>query len=686
MIAAPAMLGALALGFISAGNFASPASVTGGGAIEQGVGVSYYTGSPRAKWDCAVCHIGERIPLLTVSEATGELFARGYQPGSAYDLTVKMPMAGLSNSLVVEILGAGDLPVGTLAESTLTAPCTLATVDNNNVAYVTCAGGEDETAWTFRWTAPAQDAGPATLYVGAVAASVGEEPVGGGQVTGDRPGALAVAFGAPRGALDQAQGGCGQSIGALALLGVLLAWLARRRLAGRLLALALIIGTPTTTLAAGTPVVALEFKGPNAERIRGDVLEVLGGMSDLELIPLAALRDQGAAGTLASIRGAARKRGAKAMIEGWVNRVGGRLVLTLAVLPTAGGDRRMAVRITMRSTRLSAREQGDIETGVRRALRSAMKATPTPSEAAMSDELPPPPREPTVAAVPKMRKPQAKIPDEEEAEAPISSERAEEEDDDPAAPAAATAAAKAGGARPGAVAQVGFGMATRDAKVESLSLAIPSRFEASIYPEVVLAIIIFPTILAQSKTLNQLFVDLRYARGWVSAKIRASDRGIDEVSGYPHRLSAAFGWRQELGPLSISPGVTAYENSGGLERNAIVTDPNFTMVGGRLPIGIVAGRFDIDVQAEVGSVLDSGPGAKAYGTLVEGDYFGVTAGFSYALGRPRIFFGRAGFSVAARYGFTQTNAQFKGPGDRNLVSPKYGESLHHFSLALAHDL
>ncbi|MFT3711229.1 MAG: hypothetical protein QM817_26665 [Archangium sp.] len=168
---------ALVLAFGSADDFDTPASLGGG----QGIS---FTGSPTAKWSCAVCHDAQGAGAISVSAVGRDLAATGYVPGETYELELTLTgasptsaraafaleiskrdrsMAGtLSKAMPLMGNGAADYACATLGNID---PVVVIDRSSSRVAHsYACAINK----WRVSWTAPATDEGAVNLYASAV--------------------------------------------------------------------------------------------------------------------------------------------------------------------------------------------------------------------------------------------------------------------------------------------------------------------------------------------------------------------------------------------------------------------------------------------------------------------------------------------------------------------------------------
>lgn len=149
---------------------------TGGGAGY------WFTGSPRFKgYDCTICHTNapNQISIELSSQPPG-LGDGEYELGLEYSVTVTMlgETKGLEsafnpNTFVMEILADSGEHVGAYAVDVINTPMRIA--DDARVPIAE-GFGEGESEWTFTWTAPDADPGPATLFLGALDGDGASDP------------------------------------------------------------------------------------------------------------------------------------------------------------------------------------------------------------------------------------------------------------------------------------------------------------------------------------------------------------------------------------------------------------------------------------------------------------------------------------------------------------------------------
>jgi uncharacterized repeat protein (TIGR01451 family) len=142
-----------------------------------------YTHAP-GELDCADCH-------TTPAQSSGTLTLNAppkYTPGQTYDLTVTHATTDPSRvrwGFELTALDASDQKAGTLAPSDDLTQVIEGQGPFPTRQYVehtskgTFSGQQNGTAWTFKWTAPADDVGPVTFYV------AGNQANGDGNSSGD---------------------------------------------------------------------------------------------------------------------------------------------------------------------------------------------------------------------------------------------------------------------------------------------------------------------------------------------------------------------------------------------------------------------------------------------------------------------------------------------------------------------
>lgn len=165
LVAAPAVAHA----FHNGSTFDRAPGAGGGGGL-------FYTGSRRERgWDCTACHRSPRGRLrVDVSSQPPELIADGrFRASTAYAITVAMrdpqDQLGLQstranyNGIAVSFLDESGAPAGLIGgfeSSRFYARGTSILASDSTT--------NNETAWTFTWTAPAAAAGPIAINLGVV--------------------------------------------------------------------------------------------------------------------------------------------------------------------------------------------------------------------------------------------------------------------------------------------------------------------------------------------------------------------------------------------------------------------------------------------------------------------------------------------------------------------------------------
>jgi hypothetical protein len=141
-----------------------------------GGGGLFYTGARRERgWDCTACHVEPRGRLrVDVSSQPPELIADGrFRAGAAYAITIAMrdPQGQLGlgstrsnyNGIAVSVVDEGGVPAGTIGgfdPGRFYARGTSILASDSTV--------NNETSWSFTWTAPADASGSITIHLGVV--------------------------------------------------------------------------------------------------------------------------------------------------------------------------------------------------------------------------------------------------------------------------------------------------------------------------------------------------------------------------------------------------------------------------------------------------------------------------------------------------------------------------------------
>lgn len=141
---------------------------------------SNFTGSTGAPGENAcACHGN-----LNTGPGSASISApAGYMPGEVIDVTVSVEENGKSRwGFAVTVLDGSDQPVGELMVTD--AARTLMTTEGSGREYIkqtttgTDAGANDNTSWSFQWTAPASDEGQVTFYLAGLACNNGDNVSG----------------------------------------------------------------------------------------------------------------------------------------------------------------------------------------------------------------------------------------------------------------------------------------------------------------------------------------------------------------------------------------------------------------------------------------------------------------------------------------------------------------------------
>lgn len=227
----------LTLAFGSPDDFGAPATLGGGNEVR-------FTGSPTARWTCAVCHDAEvsgpnPLKLTTVGR---DLPAKGYEPGQTYELElISESTAEGRSAFALElanrtgarsgVLELAPVLMGSAADPYLCAGRDPVVISTSGVAQsYSCAVKR----WRMSWTAPAADEGSVTLYLSVVDSNADS------RTTGDLTHSMVLGIPSPS-TVNARASGCASVPGALVLLGVLsLLW---RRRSGVVLVALLVLAT-----------------------------------------------------------------------------------------------------------------------------------------------------------------------------------------------------------------------------------------------------------------------------------------------------------------------------------------------------------------------------------------------------------------------------------------------------------
>ena len=214
----------LTLAFGSPDDFGAPATLGGGNEVR-------FTGSPTARWTCAVCHDAEPSGPnpLKLTALGRDLPAKGYEPGQTYELElISDSTAGGRSAFALELANrsgarAGVLELapplmGSAADPYLCAGRDPVVVSTSGVAQsYSC----EVKRWRMSWTAPAADEGSVTLYLSVVDSNADS------RTTGDLTHSMVLGIPSPS-TVNARTSGCSAVPGALVLLGVLLLLWRRR--------------------------------------------------------------------------------------------------------------------------------------------------------------------------------------------------------------------------------------------------------------------------------------------------------------------------------------------------------------------------------------------------------------------------------------------------------------------------
>jgi hypothetical protein len=214
----------LTLAFGSPDDFGAPATLGGGNEVR-------FTGSPTARWTCAVCHDAEpRGPNPLELTAMGrDLPAKGYEPGQTYELELISDSTTEGRSAFAlelanrtgarsGVLELAPPLMGSAADPYLCAGRDPVVISTSGVAQsYSCAVKK----WRMSWTAPAADEGSVTLYLSVVDSNADS------RTTGDLTHSMVLGIPSPSTVSARASG-CSSVPGGLVLLGVLLLLWRRR--------------------------------------------------------------------------------------------------------------------------------------------------------------------------------------------------------------------------------------------------------------------------------------------------------------------------------------------------------------------------------------------------------------------------------------------------------------------------
>ncbi|MBL8912268.1 MAG: hypothetical protein JNM17_16375 [Archangium sp.] len=216
-------------------------------------------------------------------------------------------------------------------------------------------------------------------------------------------------------------------------------------------------------------------------------------------------------------------------------------------------------------------------------------------------------------------------------------------------------------------ARLGFGF--RSVAYSSLSYATPFRASFG-FPVLSFGVTLYPFRLLRVSALSGLHVQGKYAVGWVLQTLP-----LGGALALPSSGRVALGYTLRAGPLELSPRALYRVDIGGVERNALFDDGYFQSLGGELAIGLVFGKFFINVAPRGGAVVDVGTQmVKGYGASKGGYTWGGAGevGFRFT----------PSFQLSASYQLSVLRTQFAGQGERTLEAMTVNDLTHLGSLAL----
>lgn len=216
-------------------------------------------------------------------------------------------------------------------------------------------------------------------------------------------------------------------------------------------------------------------------------------------------------------------------------------------------------------------------------------------------------------------------------------------------------------------ARLGFGF--RSVAYNSLSYATPFRASFG-FPVLSFGVTLYPFRLLRVSALGGLHVQGKYAVGWVLQTLP-----LGGALALPSSGRVALGYTLRAGPLELSPRALYRVDIGGVERNALFDDGYFQSLGGELAIGLVFGKFFINVAPRGGAVVDVGTQmVKGYGASKGGYTWGGAGelGFRFT----------PSFQLSASYQLSVLRTEFAGQGERTLEAMTVSDLTHLGSVAL----
>ncbi len=219
------------LAFGSPDDFAAPATLGGGNDVR-------FTGSPTARWTCAVCHDTEATGPNPIT-LTG--LPSPYVPGTSYELVLVTSSESERAAFALELdnrtgahsgtLEPAPALMGSASEPYLCMGRDPVVISTPGVAQAySCAVKR----WRMTWRAPATDEGSVTLYASVVDANADS------RTTGDVTHSMVLGVPSPS-TVNARAAGCSSVPGVLVLIAVVL--LARRRRGVLLAAVLIFAGT-----------------------------------------------------------------------------------------------------------------------------------------------------------------------------------------------------------------------------------------------------------------------------------------------------------------------------------------------------------------------------------------------------------------------------------------------------------
>lgn len=616
---------ALVVAFGSPSDFAAPSVFGGGGGLR-------FTGSPREKWDCGVCHVSEQPHTFTVVATGRDLATQGYVPGERYELEVETATPGKKNAFALEFTNRSGDPAGVVSVDPQTPHlCTSLTpepVDPVEVieGRVAMTYACEVAKWRVVWTAPAQDDGVVTLYASLVEGN-GEDGSRGDVAT-----TLVLGIPSPS-TVGLRSSGCSSVPGSAM---VLLAW---------------------------TVVVVLRHrKRREIALTAGRTVACHARCLTARAVGEARFVASQTALTVGEVRIVARRLIAPAV--GGIVRSVARHVRRVGAWWTGCAPEGSLPRFPWTSSSAPVRRR--VRFGTLAAVVVALVAAPVWAKKKKPAAKPPPPPPALVTPAPPPE-PVAPAPTVSPAPAPAPSVVAAVPTE---APMEVRAPVDTSSAPPALELDARIGFGHRTLALSSLSFATPFRV-AFPYFTGAGSVTFFPFRLLRAPALEGLHLQFVYTVGWAVQGL-----GVGSALVLPSDAVATVGYRLAFANVELAPRAVYRMLIGGVERNALFDDAMFQSVGGELSVAVRFGALSVQLAPRAGYVFDAGEQAVvAYGRNRGGLVWGGTAGVSFSLTTHLV--------LSAVYQLTVTRAGLGGRGSRDLEALSFADTIHGGTVSLS---